>query len=92
AGSGGGIINNGSLNISNSTISDNSASRQGGGIALDSITADVASLTISDSNIVGNITQGGGGGILVRGNSTAEISGNNLTNNQADSITVSSYR
>ena len=74
-GTGGGIFNVGTLTVSNSTISGNSAA-EGGGIF------NVGTLTVSNSTISGNsATEGGGiyhsGGALTVANST--ISGDNAT-------------
>ena len=70
---GGGIYNQGSLNISNTTIASNLAFTQGGGILNNG-----GSLSVSNSTITGNTSNLGGGinnsGILTVTNST--ISGN----------------
>lgn len=85
---GGGILNYGSLTLSRSTVSGNTAARYGGGIANFG-----GSLTLNHSTVIGNTaTDGGGGGInnylgtitliksKVSGNSAAEGGGiNNAT-------------
>ena len=74
---GGGIYNGGTLMLSNSTLSSNSASSNGGGIA------NYGTLTVTNSTLSGNsaVAAGGGfvnsGGTLTVTNST--LSGNSVT-------------
>ncbi|MBI1761578.1 MAG: putative Ig domain-containing protein [Acidobacteria bacterium] len=73
---GGGILNNGTLTVTNSTISNNAATSSGGGFANDNN----ATLTVTNSTISGNTAVFGAGGIyhfsgtLILTNST--VSGN----------------
>jgi hypothetical protein len=70
-GAGGGIFNIGMLMITNSTISDNSASLSGGGIANSEFECcEQATLTLTNSTVSGNFAGETGGGILNRGTLT----------------------
>jgi len=76
--SGGGILNNGTLTVTNSTFSGNSATLDGGGIS------NSGTLTVSNSTFSGNSATGAGGSIFNGGmlkvtNST--LSGNTAGNN-----------
>ena len=75
AGSGGGIRNFGTLIVTNSTISSNTADTFGGGISSSSGTIHVENATVS-----GNMAEGDAGGIFVNNNShdfiNVTISGN----------------
>jgi hypothetical protein len=74
---GGGIFcNGGTLNLTNSTISGNSAVSGGGGI----IDGAAATITITQCTIVDNTSTSGGGGIEL-GSSTANIKNTILANN-----------
>ncbi len=76
--SGGGILNLGTVTITNSTISGNSTRLNGGGIW------STGTLTITNSTISGNSTSGDGGGIYNRGLLTitsSTISGNSTSDN-----------
>ena len=67
--SGGGILNEGTLTIENSTIADNAAAT-GGGIS------DEGTLTAVNTTIAGNTVSGlagAGGGLLVSGGGTATL-------------------
>ena len=69
--SGGGIQNEGSISIVNSTVSGNDAETDGGGIYSDG----GGTLTIANSTITGNsATEGSGGGINSFGNATVRNS------------------
>jgi hypothetical protein len=68
---GGGIINYGTLTVSNSTLSGNSATSEGGGIENYNGT-----LTVSNSTLSGNSATGNGGGI---GNYKGMVTVNNST-------------
>jgi hypothetical protein len=74
AGLGGGLSNGGTLTVSNSTLSGNSA-YYGGGIYSS------ATLTISNSTLSGNSAPNGGGGIYNRG--TLTVSDSTLSGNSA---------
>ena len=76
---GGGIFNGGTVTLSNSTLSGNSASFYGGGIFNVFGTA-----TISNSTLSGNSASFFGGGILNEG--AATISNSSLSGNSASSI------
>ncbi|MDO8617189.1 MAG: choice-of-anchor Q domain-containing protein [Dehalococcoidia bacterium] len=74
---GGGILNHGTLTISNSVVSDNTASESGGGID-----NRFGTLSLTDSTISGNTATTGGGGIMNSGSATitgSTISGNTAT-------------
>jgi len=74
---GGGILcNSGTLTLTNSTISGNSAVGGGGGI----IDGAVATITINQCTITGNTSTNGGGGIQLE-NSTANIKNTILADN-----------
>jgi hypothetical protein len=81
---GGGVANDGTLIVSNSTLSDNRGEFAGGGI-LSGLT-NMASLTVSNSTLSGNTTQLHGGGIWNGGQgaiSNSTLSGNSGTNGGA---------
>ena len=69
-------MNAGSATITDSTISNNTSSGQGGGIYHNGDT-----MTITDSMVVDNTAADVGGGILV--NSTMVISGSEIKENDA---------
>ena len=75
---GGGIYNSGTLTITNSTLSNNSADN-GGGI----YNASVGTLTITNSTLFSNSATNDGGGIYTNGTLTvtnSTLSGNSATN------------
>jgi CSLREA domain-containing protein len=75
---GGGIYNDGTVTVTNSTIRDNTATGSGGGIANDG-TVTVTSSTIRDNTATGSAATGSGGGIANSGDMTVTsgtISGN----------------
>ena len=72
---GGGIYNAGTLTVSNSTLSYNTASNGGGGIAND------GTLTVSGSTLSGNSSAAGGG---IANSGTLTVSGSTLSGNTAD--------
>lgn len=74
SGSGGGVLDNGILTLTNDTVSDNSAA-QGGGVY------DNGTLTISDSTLSGN-TGASGGGVYDNGGSVT-VSDSTLSTNGA---------
>ena len=83
---GGGIINNGTLRISNSAIANNAGSSGGGtpngGGA---IYNNLGRLTLINSKVINNsLTNGSGGGIL-NNNGTVNITGSIINNNTASS-------
>ncbi len=80
---GGGIRNNGTLTLSNTTVSDNTASDSGGGIA--SVGVGVASLSIINSRVSDN-SASNDGGIMNFSSMTianSQISGNTTTSGGA---------
>src|SRR5262249_16416946 len=75
---GGGIANDGTLTLSNVTVSANYAAPRGGGI----YNGSSGTLTLSDSRVSGNSTTNAGGGIFNVGTMTIEnsaVSGNGST-------------
>jgi CSLREA domain-containing protein len=81
-GTGGAIVNNGTLTVlrsvltGNSSVSGTAGAGFGGAILTD---GDNSSLTLTDSTLSGNTAQGGGGGIAIGGRATlanVTISGN----------------
>jgi hypothetical protein len=78
ADSGGGIFNGGTVNITNSTLSGNSATSGGGGI-LNSGTA-----TITNSTISGNHGDFGGGGIFTNPGTVTTITNSTISGNSAN--------
>jgi uncharacterized repeat protein (TIGR01451 family) len=81
AGSGGGILNNGTLTLVGSTLSGNAATADGGAIGA---SAGATSVTLINSTISGNTANGSGGGIAILGGTFTSIN-STLTNNRADS-------
>ncbi len=77
-GSGGGIYNSGTLTVSGSTLSANSASSGGG-------TANSGKLVVRNSTLSGNTASNSGGGILNSGGATLTISNSTLSDNSANS-------
>ena len=75
--SGGAIDNNGTLTVSNSTVSGNQASANGGGIY------NTGSLTISNSNLSANGTGGDGGAIYSGGSGSLTIANSIVSDNSA---------
>ena len=73
----GGIFNGGTLNVSNSTISGNTASGDGGGIY------NRGTLNVSNSTISGNTAHGDGGGIYNSYSSILTLLFSTVTQNQA---------
>lgn len=79
-GGGGGISNSGTLTLTDSTISGNTATLDGGGISSSS----TATLIISNSTISGNTARGNGGGINPVNTRTVYLSFVTITGNTAD--------
>ncbi|MDX2077133.1 MAG: hypothetical protein SFZ02_11925 [bacterium] len=77
-GSGGAIQNNGTLSITNSTLSGNSVASFGGAIYND------GTLTITGSTLSGNSAGTSGGAIYTSVGNTITISTSDFTNNSAD--------
>lgn len=77
SGSGGGILNNGTLKVRNTTFSGNSAG-SGGGIDND------GTATVSNSTLSGNSASGSGGGILNSGGATLTVTNSTFFDNSAD--------
>ncbi|MGD1908893.1 MAG: beta strand repeat-containing protein [Leptolyngbyaceae cyanobacterium] len=71
----GGILNNGTLTLNNSTVSGNSAIFRGGGISND------GTLTLSNSAVSGNTTNNESGGIYNTG--TLTLNGSTVSGNSA---------
>jgi CSLREA domain-containing protein len=80
AGMGGGILNNGTLTVANSTLTGNNALSDGGAIAT---SASAVSLTLINTTISGNNANGSGGGVVVLGGTMTSIN-STITNNKAD--------
>jgi uncharacterized repeat protein (TIGR01451 family) len=80
AANGGGILNNGTLTLVNSTLTGNAATSDGAGIG-NSATA--TSLTLINTTVSGNNANGFGGGVDVLGG-TATIINSTITNNHGD--------
>ena len=80
---GGGIRNTGTLTVEKSTISSNSASMRGGGIA-NGGEAYSSTLTVTDSTISGNSASTGGGGIANFG--TLTVTGSTISGNSAGTV------
>jgi uncharacterized repeat protein (TIGR01451 family) len=74
---GGGIFNNGTLTVNNSTISQNIADRQGGGIEND------GTLVVTDSTISQNSANNGDGGAIHIQNGDVTVAGSTLSQNFA---------
>ncbi|MBA2438098.1 MAG: CSLREA domain-containing protein [Acidimicrobiia bacterium] len=82
SGSGGGILNNlGTLNVGNSTLSNNTAVRAGGGVEANVGTTKLKSVHL-DSNETGP-TPGNGGGFHLTGAGTVTVSHSRVTDNIA---------
>ncbi|HVQ35888.1 MAG TPA: CSLREA domain-containing protein, partial [Pyrinomonadaceae bacterium] len=79
---GGGIFNVANLRILNSTFTDNHA--EGAGAEGGAIYSDGGLLTIINSTISGNSSDGDGGGLLNCGTSTAVLDNVTITDNYAD--------
>ncbi len=79
-GNGGGVYNTGSLTITGSMVSDNSAGDFGGGIDNSGGTLTIADCTISDNDDSG---RGGGGGIYNELTSLLTITDSTVSNNSA---------
>ena len=80
-GEGGGIYNNGTLTVSNSTLANNAV---GGGFGDGAGIFNNSTLTVSNSTFVDNAASGGGGGIFNNGdNGTVTVSNSTLTGNTA---------
>ena len=76
----GGILNNGTLTVANSTLTGNNASTDGGAIAT---SASAVSLSLINTTISGNTANGNGGGVVVLGGTMSSIN-STITNNKAD--------
>jgi len=80
-GNSGGIHGNGNFTISGSTISNNTASSDGGGGIYCSGTLTISASTISNNTVA----SGYGGGIYYSGSGSLTISGSTISNNTASS-------
>ena len=78
-GNGGGILAVGSLVLTESTITGNTASDNGGGIAI----AGSTEVEISNNTITSNTATSNGGGIAITGPSNVEIANNTISANTA---------
>jgi hypothetical protein len=86
ASTGGGILNDATLTVSDSTIADNTVTDRGGGI----FNAPGGALTVSDSTITGNTAVNSGGGIDNAANTavlltSTIVAGNTISNSSATS-------
>lgn len=82
AGSGGGILNDQSnVDVEDSTISDNTSVRAGGGVEANIGITNLTGVTL-DGNSTGG-APGNGGGLHITGAGEAEITGSTVTNNTA---------
>ena len=79
-GYGGGISNYGQLTVSGCTLSHNSAGTSGGGISNNGTSA---TLTLSNSTLIGNAAIQADGGGLAEFGGTLTVSGTNFSNNSA---------
>ncbi|HXQ62350.1 MAG TPA: choice-of-anchor Q domain-containing protein [Acidimicrobiales bacterium] len=79
---GGGILNDGALTVTKSTVSGNSASTGGGGIWSN------GSLTVTDSTLADNATGSYGGGIYSGSNGTLHVTDSTLSGNTATALDV----
>ena len=82
AGEGGGIFNNGTMTITNSTINNNISTRSGAGISNDEGTSAI----LTNSTISGNQAGDRGGGIFNRGG--VSINNNTISMNKAGALNV----
>ncbi|MDR2016362.1 MAG: hypothetical protein LBP90_01965 [Burkholderiales bacterium] len=78
-GLGGGIYNEGTLTLTNSTVSGNTTDRSGGGIHNDVN----ATLTLTNSTVSGNTTTDYGGGIFNGVNATLTLTNSTVSDNTA---------
>jgi CSLREA domain-containing protein len=78
SGLGGGILNSGTLTVTNSTLAGNSASSGGG------IHNGGALLEVSNSTLSGNSASNSGGGILNSGGATLAVTNSTLSGNSAN--------
>jgi hypothetical protein len=74
---GGAIYNNGTLNVTNSTLSDNTASANGGGIY------NTGALTVTNSTFSGNTASANGGGIYNNAAASLTVTHCTLSGNSA---------
>ena len=72
-GNGGGIVNSGTLTLTNDTITANTASGTGGGIYSS------GSLTLTGGTISGNVASGSGSGIVTTANNNLALTGTSTT-------------
>jgi hypothetical protein len=77
--SGGGIFNSGTLAVTNSSISGNTAGANGGGIA----NTNGGTLTVTNSSISGNTTGEDGGGIFNNADGAVTVTNSTLSGNTA---------
>ncbi len=78
---GGAFYNDGSLSVDSSILRDNSAEEQGGVVYSDTA---ASSTSITNSTIIGNVTQEGPGGVADITAGSVTLSGDSITNNSAD--------
>ncbi len=77
----------GQVEISNSTVTDNSAGRNGGAIAVrdgDGQPENSSVLTLSNSTVADNIAAGGGGGVFVGNGAIGTITDSSVASNDAE--------
>lgn len=88
AGSGGGILvtPGGTLSVTGGSITGNMSNRAGGGIELNATMTDTVAITVTNVNLINNMTgssPGNGGGLHITGPGTAYFVGGTVSNNSA---------
>ncbi|WP_461506297.1 choice-of-anchor Q domain-containing protein [Rhodopirellula baltica] len=86
SGSGGGILNLGTLTVSGGEISDNSANRAGGGIEATAGSSTTLTDVLMELNVAGpdgSAAPGNGGALHISGDGNADISGGTIRDNTA---------
>ena len=86
SGSGGGILNQGTLTVSGGEISDNTANRAGGGIEATAGSSTTLTDVLMELNVAGpdgSAAPGNGGALHISGDGNADISGGTIRDNMA---------